>query len=238
MKRFILTLFGLLIFASFGLVQAQNLNEVLEKHFKTIGQEKLTKVKTYTISAKVSQMGMDIPMIMKMKRPNKFRMEMDMQGQKMIQAFDGENGWMIAPWISSEPQELSGAQLQQAMDQADIDGELYNYEQKGSKAELVGKENLDGTDVFHIKLTSKNGNAKDYYIDADKNVVMMVKATVDAMGQTMEVKQKMSNFKDINGVVLATKIESENPMATAIIVFDEVKFDEDMDDSIFAKPGN
>ena len=42
-----------------------------------------------------------------------------------IQAYDGETGWQIMPFAgSSEPEKVSGDELEQFMDQADIDGPL------------------------------------------------------------------------------------------------------------------
>ena len=236
MRNGIFAIIAIIVIAFANVTQAQSVNEVLEKHFEAIGQEKLVKVETYTVKAKISQMGMDLPMVMKMKKPNKFRMEMDMMGQKMVQAYNGEKGWVIAPWISNDPQELTGAELQQAIDQADIEGELYNYESKGHQAELIGKENMDGTDVYNIKLTNKNGSVKNYYIDASKNVIVQVKAKAVSMGQEVNVTQKLSDYKDIEGVLIATKITSETPMGDGVIVMEEVKFNEVVDDSIFERP--
>ena len=122
---------------------------------------------TFHIRTAVQQMGMELPMDMKMKRPNKFRMEMEMQGQKIIQTFDGAKGWVVAPWISAEPQELSGLNWSRAMQQANIDSELFNYKEKGFTATLLGKVNLDGSPAFNIKFTGEDGSAKNIYIDAE-----------------------------------------------------------------------
>ncbi len=238
MKKTIFTFLVFFLISSVSILQAQNLKEILDKHFKAIGQDKLAKVETYSVKAKVSQMGMDIPMEMKMKKPNKFRMEMDMMGQKMIQVYDGKKGWVVAPWISSEPQELTGPELDQAMSQADIDGELYNYEKKGHKVELIGKENIDGTEMYNLKLTDKNGNEKNYYIDADKYLISQVKATAVSMGQEVNVTQKMEEYKDFDGIKIATKIISKTPMGDAEIVMEDVKFNPAIEDSIFEKPVN
>jgi outer membrane lipoprotein-sorting protein len=238
MKKSILTTVVFLLVSSVSFVQAQNLKEILDKHFNAIGQDKLAKVKTYSIRAKVNQMGMEIPMEMKMKKPNKFRMEMDMMGQKMIQVYNGEKGWVMAPWISSEPQELAGAELDQAMAQADIDGELYHYKEKGHQVELAGKENIDGIDMYNLKLTDKNGNIKNYYIDADKYLISQVKATAVSMGQEVTVTQKMEGYKDFDGIKIATKIISKTPMGDAEILMEDIKLGTDIDDSIFEKPSN
>ncbi len=110
MKKLIVTTLALFILGLTGFVQAQSLDDVLAKYIKATGLETLANASSFQITAKISQMGMELPMIMKIKKPNKFRMEMEMQGQKMIQAYDGEKGWMIAPWVSPDPQDLSGTQ--------------------------------------------------------------------------------------------------------------------------------
>lgn len=236
MKKLVIIFLSVLISAAFNLANSQSLDEILEKHFKAAGQEKLVKTKSIHIKARLSQMGMDMPMEMKVKKPDKFLVTVEMQGQKMIQAFDGEKGWMIMPWLSPEPQGLSGDQLAQARQQADFEGELYNFAGKGSTAELLGKVNVDGKDVFRIKLTPKNGSARDYFIDADTYLISKVKTSVSAQGQTIDVEQIMSDYKTIDGITMATKIESKMPVGNTSIIFDEITFDEDFDDSIFKQP--
>ena len=236
MKKTISTLLALVFIALTGLVSAQNLDEVLDKHFKAVGQEKLMEKQTFLVQATIQQMGMELPMVMKMKRPNKFRVEMEMQGQKMIQAYDGEKGWMIAPWISSEPQDLSGPELDQAMEQANIDGELYNYKDKGSTATLLGKVNVDGSPMFNIKLTDKDGNVKNYFIDAESYLVRTIKTKVSMQGQEVEVENNLSDYKNIDGILMPMKMESKMPMGSANVIFESITFGENFDDSIFIRP--
>jgi outer membrane lipoprotein-sorting protein len=218
------------------MVNAQTLDEVLAKHFKAVGQEKLSDVKTFQVKAKISQMGMELPMTMILKQPGKFRLEMDMQGQTMVQAFDGDKGWMIAPWLSPDPQELAGDQLKQAASQADMEGELYNYEKKGHMVDFIGKVKDGDKDVYRIKLTTEDGDVRNYFIDAETYLVAKVKAKVEAMGQTADVEQRMSDYKTINGITMAMKIESDSPMGTAVITMESVEFNVDIDDAVFARP--
>ena len=235
MKKSVLTFITLLAITA-GAAYAQNLDEVLKKHFNAVGQEKLMDTDTYVIKARIDQMGMQLPMTMKMKRPNKFRMEMEMQGQKMIQVYDGEKGWVVAPWVSPEAQPLDGPQLQQAMDQADIDGELYNFKEKGHTADLIGKVMYNDDEAYRIKLTTKDGLVKNYYLDADTYLVSGVKSTVNAQGQEVEVEQTMNDYEETDGVMIARKIESKTPMGTAAIVIEEVSFGKELDESEFQKP--
>lgn len=236
MKKSTVTFFLILIATFVNVASAQSLNDILEKHFKAVGQEKIVAAQSYFIKAKISQMGMELPMEMKMKRPNKFRLEIEMQGQKMIQAYDGEKGWMIAPWLSPDPQDLSGDQLKQAMDQAYLEGELYNFKEKGHTADFIGKVNLEGKEAYKIKLTTNDGSVKDYFIDVETYLIVMIKAKLSAMGQEIEVEQKMSEYKNFNGVNMATKIESNTPMGVMGVVIEELKCNQEFDDAIFVRP--
>ncbi|NOR73560.1 MAG: hypothetical protein GQ525_00215 [Draconibacterium sp.] len=236
MKKSIAILLLFLFVASINIAQAQSLDDVLKKHFKAVGQEKLVAAQTFYMKAKISQMGMELPMEMRMERPNKFIVETEMQGQKMIQAFDGEKGWMIAPWISTEPQELAGEQLKQAMEQADFEGELYNYEAKGHSVDFVGKVNVDGKEAYRIKLTAKDGSIKNYFIDAETDLIFKVKAKVSAMGQEVEVEQKMSDYKDFGGVIMATKMESITALGNVSIIIEEFQVNQKFDEAIFKQP--
>ena len=233
---YLFLLSAMLFLFTTGPLKAQNLQQVLDKHFEAVGQKNLLTKNTYTVQASIQQMGMEIPMTMKLKRPNKFRMEMEVQGEKMIQAYDGKNGWMIAPWVSTEPQALIGAELEQTIDQANFDGELYNYKEKGVEASLVGKVNVEGTPMYNIKITDKNGTVKNYFIDAEDYLIKKVKARMSAQGQEVEVEQSMSEYKEVEGVKMPTKIESKNPMGTAVVKFNDITFNESIDDSIFEKP--
>ncbi len=238
MKKLILTTMAIVVVALANIVNAQSLDDILSKHFKAVGQDKLMAAKSIYIKAKVNQMGMDIPMEMKVKRPDKFVIVMEAQGQKITQAFDGEKGWMLVPGMSADPQELTGDMLKQAKQQPEslVEDELYNYEKKGSTAEFAGKVNLDGKDAYRIKLTTSDGNSKDYFIDADNNYVVKVAAKVSSGGQSVDVEQNMSDFKTIDGITMATKIEQKSPMGNATIIMEDIKFNENYDDSIFKQP--
>jgi outer membrane lipoprotein-sorting protein len=232
MKRtFILTALMLVAFVG---VQAQSLEKVLDKHYAATGVEKMADIKTINIKANMSMMGMDMPMTIKVKNPDKFRVEVDMMGQKTVSAFDGTKGWTINPMMGAGVKELEGPQLKQAMTQADMEGELYNYKKKGSTAELLGK---DGNE-YKIKLTTSDGTAKTYYLNDNTYLISKVTAKVEAMGQSMDVVTNMVEYQKVNGIQMAKRIEVEIPMGTQKISLDEIKFNEKLDDSIFAKPAN
>ncbi|MCH7658239.1 MAG: outer membrane lipoprotein-sorting protein [Bacteroidetes bacterium] len=236
MKKLLSLTLAMLISTFFSVVQGQDLKYILEQHFSVVGQEKLAEVKTIIVYGKIMQMGTEFPFVQKMKSPNKFRIEATIQGQMMIQAFDGENGWFIAPWIGPDPQDLTGVQLKQAKEQANIEGDLYHWEEKGHQAEYIGTEDMEGTEVFNIKLTKKEGDEIFYFIDSESYVILKETRKMTMQGTEMEIESFPGNYEMINGIAFPMSIKTNTMGQTTEIVFDSVKIDLELDDSIFVRP--
>ena len=236
MKKLLSLTFTILIAALFTVVQGQDLSEILDQHFSVVGQEKLAEVKTVTVYGKIMQMGMEIPFVQRIKKPNKFRVEATMQGQKMIQAFNGDDGWYIAPWIDPDPQDLTGPQLKQAKEQTNLEGELYNWEEKGHQAEYMGTEDVEGTETHKIKLTKKEGDEIFYYIDSESYVIIKETRKITAQGNEIEIESFPGNYEVFDGIVFPMSVKANTMGQETEVLFDSVKFDLELDDSIFTRP--
>jgi outer membrane lipoprotein-sorting protein len=236
MKKLFIIILCLL---STGILIAQDikLDELLDKHFKAVGQEKLSKVQTLKMTGKVFQMGMEMPMTILKKRPNLSRTEVEAQGMKIIIVFDGQSGWMIAPYTgSSDPQDMPAEQLNGAKKE-DMDGPFFNWKEKGNMLELIGKEDIDGTPVYNIKITSKDSSVANYYLDAAKYVVLKMKSKVMSQGQAAEIETSFSDFRESNGIQSPFKFETfANGQAGAQITFDKIEFDVPIDNEAFKRP--
>jgi hypothetical protein len=236
MKKVLIIIFC--VFTLGGLfAQDLKLDDVLTKHLKATGQEKYSKVQTMKMTGKVAQMGMEMGITMIKKRPNLSRNDVDFNGTKITMACDGTSGWMIIPMTgSSDPQDMPEDQLA-SMKKEEMDGPFINYKEKGNQIELVGKENVDSASAYNVKVTNKDGDVSNYFIDAAKFVVIKFKAKVKSQGQLVEMETKFSNFKEANGITNAYKIETfANGQAAATITFETIEFDVPVDNAIFKKP--
>lgn len=235
MKKLISALFALCMVFS---LQAQNLEEILENHFDVVGQEKLANINTIKMVGNVVQGGMELPFTMYMSRPLKIKMEISIQGQQMIQAFDGESGWYISPMAGTlEPQDMGPDMVKDMKEQADFDGDLYNYEEKGSSLEFVGTEEAEGTEVYKLKLTKKNGDVSNYFIDTETYIIL--KTTAKRLIQEVEIESEtiLGNYQMIDGMAFPFSISTGmNGQVGAEIVITEVIFEVEMGDDFFAKP--
>ena len=230
MKKTLLILAGIFVIT---VINAQTLNEIVKSYSAAIKQDKLTNLKTIKITGKIAAMGMEMPMVMYMKNPNKIKTVMSFNGQDMISVYDGEKGYMINPMTGSTTAvEVTGAQLKQVQENNLFKNILLNYYKDG-KLTLEGQENVNDKPAFKLKV---NEGANPVYLFLDKGSYMLVKisATVDQMGTPTNVDSYMTDYSDIDGVVIPKKTTAmSNGMEAAVITFDKIEVNAPMEDSIF-----
>ena len=141
------------------------------------------------LTGNVSVQGMDMPLIVLTKRPNKMKQEMTMQGQKIVQAFDGETVWAVNPMMgSTAPRVLEGPAADALKTQSLFDGPLVGYKERGDTLEVVGPADVEGAKTWKLKLTRKDGQSMHIFIDAETGLEKQWTATMDQNGMTMEIE--------------------------------------------------
>jgi len=230
MKKLTIIIVCILV-ASF--VNAQSLEDIISKYTKANKIDKMLNLKTLKITATTSMMGMDLPVEMWMKNPDKIKTVTDIGGQKMIQAFDGQKGYMINPMAgSSDPIEMSAEDAKQMQRSNYFQNYLANYLKDGRLA-LEGEEDVKGSKAFKIKATLENGTSMNLFIDKTSYLLTKTSITVNSQGVAMVVESYPSDYKDINGIFLPAKTTSSASGMEFVTTFTNVEVDVPIDDSVF-----
>ncbi|MEI6049203.1 MAG: hypothetical protein WCS03_09930 [Bacteroidota bacterium] len=230
MKKLLFVLAGLITISA---INAQSLDEIVKNYSTAMKSDKLAGVTSIKITGKMSAMGMEMPMVMFMKNPNKIKVTYSFNGQDMVSVFDGEKGYMINPMTgSSDPVELTGDQLTQVQNNNIYKNQINDFFKTGQLT-LEGEENVNDKPAFKLKA---NVGTTPIYMFLDKGSYMLVKttATVDQMGTSMNIDTYMTDYVDIDGVILPKKTTAmANGMEAAVITFDNIEVNIPMDDSVF-----
>jgi outer membrane lipoprotein-sorting protein len=237
-RRFLSSCFVLSVLFSMQ-ASAQTVDELIKKNLDAKGGlQKLKAVKSVKITAKVIQQGLEIPLVIQQKRPGMVRMDATFQGKSQSMAYDGQSGWKLDPFQGgTEPEKIAGDDLKEAEEQADIDGPLVDYKEKGHKVELVGKEDMEGTPVYKLKLTLKNGDVRNIFIDAENYLELKVNMKRKTPGGEIEIDQYVGNYKPVNGILFPFSLETKVKGQTANqITIEKVELDVPIDDSLFKMP--
>ncbi len=225
----------------FGMVQSQTVDEIIKNHIDVKGgAAKLESIKTVTAVGKMVRMNMEMKFNMYYKKPKMTRTEVTFSDKLMVFAYDGETAWQISPFTGVEgPQIMTGDQADDAKETADMfENPLIDYKKKGHKVELLGKDELEGTEVFKLKLIKKNGREIIFYLDTETFIDLKTETTrIKKDGKEIKSESFSGNFKEVNGMMTAFSIKTKvNGMDMGNIVIESIKYDEPLEDSFFKMP--
>lgn len=238
MKKSAICLVGVMLAVS-AAVQAQDLEEVLQNHYEAMGGlDKLKSIDTLKMSGRMSMgQGIEAPVVRIMKRPDRIRQEFTVQGQTGIQAYDGEQGWMYMPFMGqADPQPMPEDLTREFAQSADIDGPLVGWQEKGLQVELVGKEDMEGTEAFHITVTRESGAVEHYYLDAEYYIPIKMTRTAEIQGQEQEIEMVFGDYKEVDGLMFPFSVEVGSGQGHQGIIIDSVEVNSEVDDSVFEMP--
>ena len=158
----VMVLTGAAIFASAAF--AQTAEELVAKNIQAKGGlEKLKAIQSVRMSGTQDNDGFKAAVTQENKRPDLVRETFALQGMTSVQAYDGASGWQVRPFGGRKDPELMGEEdLRSLLLDADFDGPLVDYKEKGNKIESLGHDIVDGDDAYKLKVTLKNGDILYY----------------------------------------------------------------------------
>jgi outer membrane lipoprotein-sorting protein len=219
---------------------AQTVDEVIAKNVQAHGGlDKVKSVRSVRTKAKFSQGSFRADFRQENKRPDKVREEFIIQGLAQVQAYDGKTGWQISPFGGrKDPELLSQDDLKSLVVDADIDGPLVEYKEKGHKAELVGHDSVEGTDCFKIKLSMKNGDVRYYYLDADSFLELKVEIQTTIRGALQESELYYGDYEPVNGIFYPFAVEQaqKGSASRAQISVEKIEQNVQLEDAHFSMP--
>jgi len=221
---------------------AQTVDEIINKNIAARGGvDKIKAVQTVRMTGHVEVgPGIEAPFTLDMKRPMQVRIDIVVQGISATpQAYDGKTGWQLMPFNGSKDAEpLSADDLKDAEEQADMDGPMVDYKSKGNQVELIGKEDVEGSSCYKLKLTLKNGDVIYDYIDADSFLEVKQENKRVVNGTEREFEQTIGDYKPVEGLLFPYAIENGikgSPQRQKIIV-EKIELNVPMESSRFAMP--
>jgi outer membrane lipoprotein-sorting protein len=220
---------------------AQTADEILAKHVAARGgMEKLKAVTSMRMTGTMTVgPGMEAPIVLETKRPKSMRMEFALQGLTGIQAYDGTTAWAVMPFQGKKDPETLPAEQTALMDeQADFDGQLIDYKEKGNTIELAGKEPVEGTDAYKLKVTLKNGDVRYFFLDAEYFLEIRTEGSRTVRGTQMDFESSIGDYKEVGGLMFPHSIES-GPKGAAQkqkLTISKIELNPGIDDARFKMP--
>jgi hypothetical protein len=149
-------------------VFGQTADAVIAKYIDAMGgKDKLTSIHSvYQEGVAVMANGNEIDSKSWKVQGQLYRQEINFGMGSVIVIVTPKQGWSSSPRSGGSFKELPPDMLQAAQMQMDPAGPLVDYAAKGSKAELIGKDTINGNECWLVDLTLSNGHEIKYSFDA------------------------------------------------------------------------
>ena len=237
-------------------VSAQTVDEIVAKHIQARGgYEKLKAIQTIKISRTFATNFSAVKVEYFKKRPNLLRIEQTPKGQTapIPRAINSEGAWdTVQGKVVTRPERVAieGRELD-----ADFDGLLVDWKEKGHTVTLAGKESIGGSEAHKLKVVTRGGSERFVYIDT-KTFLETGQSGRWLLPQTdpktkefryMDSVWVFSDFRDVEGVKFPFSVDEERtqyaganadiPITTSTAIYtDKIELNVPMADSLFTTP--
>ncbi len=197
------------LFATTQTLKAQSLDEIIVKHITAIGgNDNWNKVKSLRMVGKIKAQGADITVTISQIDKKAMRQDIEVMGMKGYYFVTNTEGYSFMPFQGqTKPEPMTTDDVKNAQDDLYLQDDFITYKELGKKMELIGKDDIDGTECFKIKMTDKDGQETTYFIDTDNYYVIKQVSKIKANGQEMENAITYGDYKKTaEGVVLPMSI--------------------------------
>jgi hypothetical protein len=219
----------------------QTADELVQKNIQAKGGiDKIKAIKSIRLLGKLDGGGgFSAATLQENQRPNLLRETLSLQGMTAIQAYDGSTGWQVQPFGGhKDPEFLGEDDLRDLLLDADFDGPLVDYKEKGNTVEFLGHDVVDGDDALRLKVTQKNGDIIYYYLDPDTFLEIRKEVQEFIRGSVRESVVEYGSYKPVAGVMYPFAISQgsrANP-ATQTTTIRKIEVNVNINPADFAVP--
>jgi photosystem II stability/assembly factor-like uncharacterized protein len=238
-------LIGFLVFLPGAAPQGLSADEVVSRNVQARGGlHNLHALRSLRLTGKIRQAGRwgggrEDDWAQLQKRPAQLRQEVSRQGLTEVVAFDGREGWSFRPFQGRrEPERSTADNAKELAQNADLEGPLVDWREKGHQVEYLGTEEVDGTQAHKLRVTLKDGDVKYIFLDEDSFLEIRVVSQRRVRGVELVTETDLGNYEEVQGVWLPFSVESGRkggPRAAHITV-ERAEVNVDAEDSLFRFP--
>jgi len=221
------------------------LEDVIDRNTKAMGgRAAIEAVNSIEVDLHIVDPGFEVDGSYRAARSGRMRIDVHAGGKHVFtEAFDGKNGWQWSGKGNPEPASpKAAAALRHGVELPGKLFGLHELKQRGHHVELVGREKVDGTDYYVLRLTLNDGYTTTLYVDPQswlitrRRDVRPLHVDVDPTPTTIE--QRSSDFREVAGVQFAfatIEIDLKTGKELERAKINSIKVNQPIDQSVFEK---
>lgn len=194
MKKLIFAFVALLAFSN---LNAQTLDQIVESHIKAVGgADNWKKVNSIIVDITMQAQGAEVKVKRTQVHDKAMRMDISVMGMNGYSIMTNTEGWNFMPFQGqTKPEPMTADDVKNSQDDLSIMSDFLTYKAKGKKLELIGNDDVEGTECFKIVATGKDGKSTTYWLDKSSFLVIKQVDKMKANGKEVEATSTFSNYK-------------------------------------------
>lgn len=233
MKRVV---FAFLLVATVFVTKAQTADEIISKHIDAIGgADAWRKVTSIRQEGTMQVQGADVTVARTVLHGKGTRQDISFGGMNGYSIMTPTAGWNFMPFQGqTQPEPMTAEDIKEGQQDMDAQDELVDYKDKGTTVELLGKDDVEGTECYKLLVTFKSGKSESLFIDPASYHIIRQVAKQKANGQEMDITTNFSNYQKLpEGIVVAMSMT----LPFGELNIKKVEVNKPVDEMIF-KPAN
>jgi len=219
--------------------QKVSLDEIIDTYLENVGGvENWKAIKNMKITGITAMQGMEFPVERIAAAPTMFRMNLNIMGKKMVQAYDGETAWMINPMQGDSKAQKMDEDMTKELSKQEFEDAFIDYKEKGHTVTLEGKEEVDGTETYKIKMVKKDGTENIYFFDMEDMVPIMMRSFGESgpmKGQAVDTY--LSDYQEVDGLYMPFSMEQKMAGQTVMqMTTESVELNIELEEDLFKMP--
>lgn len=206
-----LILFGLLVILLLAaqFASAKTVDEVIDKYIRARGgKNRLAAVKSIYMEGIKEKTGKEMTVKFIKEQDKLSRTEIIADDESGIVVVTEKEAWTFFPLRNPSAEKIPNIDLTALQTELDIAGPLVDYVAKGNKTELLGKETVEGTNCYKIKLTTGSGKEMMFWLDG--GTYLVVQSSVSLVGGVKATTlTRYKDYKEVDGVLFAHTLETK-----------------------------
>lgn len=194
-----------------GFSRAESLDEIITRNTEAMGgQQAIEAVQSIAVKLRIVDPGFTAEGIYYAARPGQMRIDIMANGKRVYtEAFDGRRGWQ---WKGKgeEIADEAPAGTAALRHGVQLPGHLYGLhelQRNGHRLELVGREKIEDTNYYVLRLILDDGYATTLYVDPESWLITRrrdVRALhIDVDPTPTIIEQRISDFRKVSGVMFS-----------------------------------
>jgi len=217
---------------------AESVETIIAKHIKAHGgANKWAKVENLKITGKFTAFSEEKAFTCYKTNSGHYYGDLQLGKHRVIEAFDGKTGWTIDPWQEiNYARRINSGEENAFAQKADLLTPFYKYKEKGYQVEFVGKEKLEGLDVFVLKLTRTNGKSEKWYLDANTYLEYKYESNWVDFASALPSETFFDDFRTVDGLTIPFFVERTFGQRDRIMQIDSIEINPGFDQNWLAMP--